>query len=233
MKKEKKINQKRLKVAIDEFPPLVYTSEEKPTGFEVELWEKIAKELKLSFRYIKYNFKNIIPALQKNKVDIGFAGITRTEEREEAIDFSHHTLDSNLAILVSRRNKSNVWAMIKDLFFHRLRKLFIILLMLFAFIIAVAHIIWLVERGQGTFNPEYFTGILETCWWLFVSISTVGYGDFVPATWLGKFVGVFIILVGLGVFSIYIGQISSLFTLKRMESDIKSHEDLAEKKLPR
>ena len=36
----------------------------------------------------------------------------------------------------------------------------------------------------------------------FVTITTVGYGDFVPVTWLGRFFAVFIMIMGISVFGI-------------------------------
>lgn len=222
---------KVLKIAISHLPPLVDITDKQVTGFEIELWEKIAKNANLKYKYTKYKFKNILPALKRETVDVGIAGITITSKREKILDFSYNTLNSDLTILVSGKNKLNVWVLIKSFFVKKQKKFFILLFAPIAMIIVFAHIIWLIERGQGAFSSEYFTGILETCWWLFVSLSTVGYGDFVPATWIGKLLGFVVILIGLGFFGLYVGQISSLFTVKRMQTSITSHKDLDGKKV--
>ncbi|OIU72774.1 potassium channel family protein [Rossellomorea aquimaris] len=47
--------------------------------------------------------------------------------------------------------------------------------------------------------PSYFDGI----WWAVITMSTVGYGDFVPATTEGRLFGVLLILVGAGFLSTY------------------------------
>jgi voltage-gated potassium channel len=47
--------------------------------------------------------------------------------------------------------------------------------------------------------PSYFDGI----WWAVITMSTVGYGDFVPASTGGRIFGVVLILVGAGFLSTY------------------------------
>jgi voltage-gated potassium channel len=47
--------------------------------------------------------------------------------------------------------------------------------------------------------PSYFDGI----WWAIITMSTVGYGDFVPASTEGRIFGIALILVGAGFLSTY------------------------------
>ncbi|NQD67727.1 potassium channel protein, partial [Bacillus haikouensis] len=47
--------------------------------------------------------------------------------------------------------------------------------------------------------PSYFDGI----WWAVITMSTVGYGDFVPVSTEGRIFGVVLILVGAGFLSTY------------------------------
>ncbi|VFS62631.1 Glutamine-binding periplasmic protein precursor [Kluyvera cryocrescens] len=56
--------------------------------FDVDLWAAIAKELKLDYTLKPMDFSGIIPALQTKNVDLALAGITITEERKKAVDFS-------------------------------------------------------------------------------------------------------------------------------------------------
>lgn len=42
--------------------------------------------------------------------------------------------------------------------------------------------------------------VWDGVWWAIATISTVGYGDIVPTSPLGRLIGVFLIVVGLGVF---------------------------------
>ncbi|PIQ44305.1 MAG: hypothetical protein COV52_07395 [Gammaproteobacteria bacterium CG11_big_fil_rev_8_21_14_0_20_46_22] len=56
-------------------------------------------------------------------------------------------------------------------------------------------------------------------WWAWVTMSTVGYGDYVPLTVGGKILGSIIILLGLCFFAILTANFSKLF-IKRTMSDV-------------
>ncbi|MGU3841347.1 potassium channel family protein, partial [Vibrio diabolicus] len=62
-------------------------------------------------------------------------------------------------------------------------------------------------------NPEanIRTGA-DALWWVFVTISTVGYGDHYPVTSIGKFLAVIIIVCGVGIFGMISGLITSILT---------------------
>lgn len=49
-----------------------------------------------------------------------------------------------------------------------------------------------------------FTSIPQGLWWAMVTITTVGYGDMVPATILGKFIAVLTMISGLTLFALLI-----------------------------
>ncbi|MCU7917213.1 MAG: potassium channel family protein [Candidatus Thiodiazotropha sp. (ex Epidulcina cf. delphinae)] len=80
----------------------------------------------------------------------------------------------------------------------------IIILMLFA-----AGGIYLLEReGQ----PEAFGDLPPSLWWVVVTLSTVGYGDAVPLTWLGRTLGAVIMLLGVGMVALPAGMLASRFS---------------------
>jgi voltage-gated potassium channel len=60
-------------------------------------------------------------------------------------------------------------------------------------------------------------------WWAWVTMSTVGYGDYTPISIAGRLVGAVVILVGLCFFAILTANFSSMF-LKREVSKARSRE---------
>jgi glutamine transport system substrate-binding protein len=106
--------EKKLVVATDTaFVPFEFKQGDKYVGFDVDLWDAVAKELKLDYTLKPMDFSGIIPALQTRNVDVALAGITITDERKKAIEFSDGYYKSGLLVMV--RNNENDIKGISDL----------------------------------------------------------------------------------------------------------------------
>ncbi len=93
---------KELIVATDTaFVPFEFKQDGKYTGFDIQLWEAIAKQAGLKYRLQPMDFNGIIPGLQTHNLDVALAGITIREDRAKVIDFSDPYYESGLAILVT------------------------------------------------------------------------------------------------------------------------------------
>ena len=66
--------------------------------------------------------------------------------------------------------------------------------------------LYLVERGL---QPEIFGSIPKAMWWSVVTFTTVGYGDAVPVSTLGKFCAGLYAVLGLGLVAMLTGVIAS------------------------
>lgn len=96
---------KELLVATDTaFVPFEFKQDGKYTGFDIDLWEAIAKQAGLSYQLRPMDFNGIIPGLQTRNLDVALAGITIREDRKKVIDFSDPYYESGLAVLVSVNN---------------------------------------------------------------------------------------------------------------------------------
>jgi glutamine transport system substrate-binding protein len=106
--------EKQLVVATDTaFVPFEFKQGDKYVGFDIDLWAAIAKELKLDYTLKPMDFSGIIPALQTKNIDLALAGITITDERKKAIDFSDGYYKSGLLVMVKANN--NDVKSVKDL----------------------------------------------------------------------------------------------------------------------
>lgn len=77
----------------------------KYTGFDIELWQAIAKKLGLDCKMQPMDFNGIIPALQSGNVDAAIAGITIKSGRAKVVDFAYPYYNAGLMILVKEDNK--------------------------------------------------------------------------------------------------------------------------------
>jgi len=92
---------KPLIVAVDTaFVPFEFKQGDEYVGFDIDLWDLIANELDVEYELRPMDFSGILPALQTDNVDVALAGITITEERQKAIDFSDGYYDSGFLLMV-------------------------------------------------------------------------------------------------------------------------------------
>ncbi len=76
-------------------------------------------------------------------------------------------------------------------------------------------------------QPEAFSSIPSAMWWGVITLTTVGYGDIVPITVFGKFIGGIIALLGIGAFALPAGILANGFSevikKKNQEDDKQQH----------
>jgi polar amino acid transport system substrate-binding protein len=223
---EVKSKEKILTVDVEITAPCVMPYDSTYTGFDIELWEEIAQELELAFTYNDTSLKGIFADLVEGNADVGFSCITVTEEREKMVDFSHHYLDSGLRIMVLKKSKFSLAQSVKSLYSPIVVKS---LTYIGLFIIICGHVFWWVERGHKYISVKYLPGIFQAYWYTLVTMTTVGYGDIVPRSWVGRMMACLVMIIGIGVFGWTIAQLSSAITLQTLHSDITDHWDLRDR----
>jgi len=82
------------------FVPFEFKKDNKYVGFDIDLWDAIAKKLKLDYEIRPMDFNGIIPGLQTGNIDVAIAGITIKSKREEVIDYSYPYYKSGISIMV-------------------------------------------------------------------------------------------------------------------------------------
>lgn len=80
---------------------------------------------------------------------------------------------------------------------------------LFLTLIFTASATYLAEHDA---QPQAFANIPEAMWWAIVTVTTVGYGDVVPVTPLGKLLGAMLGLIGVGMVALPAGILASGFS---------------------
>ncbi|MEI5637726.1 MULTISPECIES: ion transporter [unclassified Pseudoalteromonas] len=75
-------------------------------------------------------------------------------------------------------------------------------------VIMSASIMYGVEHEA---QPDVFDSIPSAIWWSVVTMTTVGYGDVTPVTFLGKFISIFIMLLGVGIVALPAAMLAAKF----------------------
>ena len=87
------------------FRPFEFKNEQGEfTGFDVELFDAVAKDIGIDYKWRTMDFNGIIPGLQSKSLDAAIAAITIKSEREKVVDFSYPYYDAGLVILVRADN---------------------------------------------------------------------------------------------------------------------------------
>ena len=84
----------------------------------------------------------------------------------------------------------------------------------------------LIELFESSYNDQFST-FWDSVWWVIVTITTVGYGDKIPITPLGKIIGILIMFVGIALLSVVTATFSSILVTRK----IKEGKGLQEIKL--
>ena len=84
-----------------QFPPYEYYEGEKIVGIDAEIVAAIAEKLGLDYVIEDMEFDSIITSVQTGKADIGLAGMTVTDERKEAVNFTESYATGKQVIIVT------------------------------------------------------------------------------------------------------------------------------------
>ena len=96
-----------------------------------------------------------------------------------------------------------------------------IMVMVFLIIIAAS----LIHSIEGAAQPEAFGSIINSFWWAVVTMTTVGYGDVVPITPMGKVISTFIMLIGVGLVALPAAMLAARFSeeLRERKENLDVH----------
>jgi voltage-gated potassium channel len=99
-------------------------------------------------------------------------------------------------------------AMIGNVIYTERRNLLATLMSLIILLIILSSLLFAVENRA---QPEVFQSIPHAMWWGITTLTTVGYGDMVPVTLLGRTIAASTMLIGIAMVAIPAGIIASGF----------------------
>ncbi|HSO62674.1 MAG TPA: ABC transporter substrate-binding protein, partial [Desulfobacterales bacterium] len=72
-----------------DYPPFSFVGKDgKPTGFDIDALDWIAKEMKFKVKHQPTDWAAIVPTLQAKKIDVIASGMSITPERQAAVNFT-------------------------------------------------------------------------------------------------------------------------------------------------
>ena len=99
--------------------------------------------------------------------------------------------------------------------------------LLFTFVIAfvliftIAFLVLKAEQGNPHANITTYTNAV---WWAFVTITTVGYGDYYPVTTAGRLLAIILMFAGLGIIGVLSSYLASTFVSLQRRRDKKTDD---------
>jgi polar amino acid transport system substrate-binding protein len=224
--------EQHLRVATRLIKPFVFEENRALTGFSIELWQEISRQLNARSEFVmKPSVKELLEATRSKEVDLAIAAISITAEREIDWDFSQPMLDAGLQILTPAQGTHSglVAAIISGVFSSAVLPILGLVLLM---ILIPAHLVWFFERRNSTgmlAHRSYFPGILEACWWAASTLATQA--DQMPRAALARIVAVIWMFASVVFIAYFTAAVTSSLTLQQLRGDINSPEDLPGKRV--
>lgn len=218
------LSQKPLVVAIYNSQPFGTIEDGHAEGLMVELWERVASRLGYEYAYHLADMETLLEGVNEGRYDVGIGAITITPAREQLVDFSHAIIPSGTGIVLGAESMRTSW---KRKWRPILGSLLELMGVLALIMFGMGSIIWVIERKHG--NPSFrddVNGLADGFWWAAVTMSTVGYGDKVPKTPLGKLLTIFYILISVVAVALFTAHASSILTTAEIHYKVNEEEDL-------
>ncbi len=221
---------KTITVLTKPIAPFVMKQDGKLVGFSIDLWREVAERggLKSEFKYVD-TLGELLEGIKTGKAQAAIAAITITQAREADLDFSHSYFHSGLQVLIANKGgniASKVWSTIVSIITS---STFLVGIGLFlAFVFISGNLFWLAERkSNDQISPKYRHGVWDSFWWSLVTVSTVGYGDTVPRTQIGRWFSIFWIIFGYLGFAWFTAVITSTVTISQLSGSIDGPDALS------
>ena len=194
-------------------------------GVAFDLWTDVARDLGVSWKAEEYDLESLLAAVREGTVDVAVSALSITPDREAVMDFSQPFFYTGLGIAVSARSGDGLGGRVARAVFATPLLLYVGALVLL--LLVVGTVIWAIERRR---NPAHFRpggkGIGDGVWWSAVTMTSVGYGDMIPKSLVGRAVALVWMFASVVLLATFTAGITSSLTVETMTGAVHGPEDL-------
>ncbi|CAG9766068.1 unnamed protein product [Ceutorhynchus assimilis] len=123
--------------------------------------------------------------------------------------------------------QGGTWRLLGSVLYIHRQELITTLYIGFLGLIFSSYFVYLAEKdatvGEGGKNTGDFSSYADALWWGVVTVTTIGYGDTVPRTWIGKIVASCFSVFAISFFALPAGILGSGFALKVQQKQRQKH----------
>ncbi|XP_074039471.1 potassium voltage-gated channel subfamily KQT member 1 isoform X2 [Leptinotarsa decemlineata] len=123
--------------------------------------------------------------------------------------------------------QGGTWRLLGSVVFIHRQELITTLYIGFLGLIFSSYFVYLAEKDaveeDGGKNTGSFSSYADALWWGVITVTTIGYGDTVPRTWMGKIVASCFSVFAISFFALPAGILGSGFALKVQQKQRQKH----------
>ncbi|XP_067945691.1 potassium voltage-gated channel subfamily KQT member 1-like [Watersipora subatra] len=120
--------------------------------------------------------------------------------------------------------QGGTWRLLGSVVYIHRQELITTLYIGFLGLIFSSYFVYLAEKDEVDKNGKmHFTSYADALWWGVITVTTIGYGDTVPQTWLGKIVASCFSVFAISFFALPAGILGSGFALKVQQKQRQKH----------
>ncbi|XP_070586980.1 potassium voltage-gated channel subfamily KQT member 4-like [Erythrolamprus reginae] len=121
--------------------------------------------------------------------------------------------------MVRMDRRGGTWKLLGSVVYAHSKELITAWYIGFLVLIFSSFLVYLVEKDA---NDDFLT-YADSLWWGTITLTTIGYGDKVPKTWMGRVLTACFALLGISFFALPAGILGSGFALKVQEQHRQKH----------
>jgi len=210
--------------------PFSFEQDGRRTGFAMELWDSLAKELNLPYdTTVVGTPKEMVAAVQAKTADVGVGALSITAEREKVIDFTQPFFAAGQQIVVPHSSGGGggeaVLSALSMVFNWKFVGSFALLIFV---MFVISHLVWMYEHkiNEDMWPKSYLAGMWESFWWTISTLLVGGADNKGPIGVGGRLVAIAWMLLSIVLVSLLTASFASTLTVNTLQGDINGPRDL-------